>query len=358
MVYVLLAIFALLLFLTVKPRKQQVVWSVILLVFMMFLVGMRNETVGVDSLQYTYRFSLDYDLEGLFYEPLYQLSVIFVSSFTNEYGWWFLLMSFITFLPLGIAICGYSKMPLLSVLIYMVSTIHLFPENMNIMRQSVAISCLLLSYLTFINKHRIVALLLFIIAFGFHFSSLIVLPFYFLNKVYIKKPIILFSLASTFIIGFFSSRLLSVDLIGHLFPQLGGAAEVGLEKLSNNYGDKTALNAFGLIATMLPINLLCVFLIPSKNDEESYNYLFNFFFVGTIISNIIYCAIPFGFRFSYPFFVVESILFAYKYKTNKLLRIYLIFIIILFFEYLIQLSLSDRPNMIIPYKFNELFVVI
>lgn len=358
MVYVLLVIVNLLLFLTVKPRKQQIVWSVILLVFMMLLVGMRDETVGVDSPQYTYRFSLVSDLEGVLYEPLYQLSVNFVNSFTNEYGWWFLLMSFITFLPLGIALCIYSRMPLLSVLIYMASAIHLFPEDMNIMRQSVAISCLLLSYLTFVNKHRIVTLLLFLIAVGFHFSSLIVLPFYFINKIYLKKPIVLFSLATTFIIGFFSSSLLSIDLIGHVFPELEGAAEVGLEKLSNNYDDKSALNAFGLITTMFPINILCILLMPSKNDDKTYRYLFNFLFVGTIISNIIYCAIPFGFRYSYPFFAVESILFAYRYKTDKRLHYFLIFLILYFFVYLVQLSFSDRPNMIIPYKFNKLFVSI
>ena len=126
MIYVVLLVIAIGLFLGVKQRKSQVIWSVVLLTIMMLIVGMRDETVGVDSPQYAYRFTLITDLEGLIYEPLYQATVNFINGFTNEYGWWFLFMSFITYLPLGIAICYYSKMPLLSVLIYMISLVHLF----------------------------------------------------------------------------------------------------------------------------------------------------------------------------------------------------------------------------------------
>lgn len=322
---------------------------------MMLLVGMRDETVGVDSPQYVYRYALDYDFEGILYEPLYQLSVTSVNLFTPEYGWWFLFISFITFLLIGIAFCRYSVNPLLSVLIFMISTVHLFPETMNIMRQSVAIAALLLSYLTCINKKWISTILLFIVAVGFHFSSILVLPFYFICKIKFNKLFIIISLIITFIMGFFTSSFISLDILGNLIPGVEGALEVGMEKLGN-YEDRNALNYFGLISTMLPIMLLCMFLIPNDKDERSYKYLFNFYYVGTLISNLIYCAIPFGFRYSYPFFAVESILFAYKYRNNKGLRLYIVFFILLFIYYLIVLSMETRPNMIIPYKFNKLFV--
>ena len=228
---------------------------------------------------------------------------------------------------------------------------------MNIMRQSVALSLLLLSYISFAEKRRVLTVLLFICALGFHFSSLMLIPFYFICKYNFKKRVVVFLLAITFFIGFFSPYWLSIDAISHFFPALEGAAEMGLEKLSN-YEDKSALNAFGLITSMLPINILCFLLIPSENDEKSYKYLFNFYFIGTIISNIIYCAIPFGFRYSYPFFVVESVLFAYKYKYDKRVRFFLVFIIIYYLYYLVSVSLSTKPNLMIPYKINPLFDIL
>ncbi len=360
MIYVILLILAVTLFGVIKPKKFQVFWAAFLLVIMMLLVGMRDKTVGSDSQNYIYRFSFVSDLdlegllEGLYYEPLFQATVNFVHLFTKEYGWWFLLMSFLCFFPVGIGICKYSKLPLLSVLIYMVSTIHLFPETLNIMRQSVSISCLLLSYLLYINDKKMATLLLFFVALGFHFSCLIVLPFYFVCKYELNKSAISKFLIITFCLGFFSSKFLSVDNITNLFNDFEGVLGNGVEKFGN-YSDGKALNAFGLIATMLPINILCQLLIPSNSDDKEYKYLFNFYFIGTMMSNIIYCAVPYGFRFSYNFFVVESILFANKYNKDKRLQYFLVFLIFYYLYYLYEMGISERPNMIIPYRVNNFF---
>lgn len=355
MIYILLLFIALLLFITIKKQEKQIVLSIALLVFMMLLVGLRDESVGVDSPQYAYRYSLTYNFESISYEPLYQVSVDFVNLFTDQYGWWFLAMSLITFLPIGIAICRYSKLPLLSVLIYMASSVHLFPETMNIMRQSVALGLLLLSYLTFFKKQRVATLFLFLGAVGFHFSSIIVLPFYFICKKEFNNSFVITSLIITFVLGFFSKSFISVDTLSSLLPDgMDVIAEEGMEKLAA-YKNSYSLNAFGFISTMLPLNVLCFLLMPSENEDKLYKYMFNIFFIGLLISNIIYCAIPFGFRYSYPFFVVESLLFANKYKSNRLLQIFLIFLIFYYLLYLYQLSNSGRPNMIMPYKMNNIF---
>lgn len=354
MIYIILLFVALFLFWNVKKRNIQIWYSAFLLVFMMLLVGMRDETIGVDSPQYVMRFSYIYDIKDIIYEPLYQLSVNFVNIFTDKYGWWFLLLSFITFVSIGLVICKYSKLPLLSVIVYMASTIHLFPETMNVMRQSVAIAFLLVSYFEYINRQKIVAFLLFFCAVGFHFSSIIVFPFYFLNSYNFSKRIVVFTLIITFFFGFVSPNFISVDLITNIFSNAEGMVELGLDRFSG-YRDKTGLNALGLISAMFPLNVLCFLLIPSENDDKSYKYLFNFFFAGVIISNLIYCAVPFGFRYSYPFFIVESVLFANKYYKEKRLKYYFVFFVLYYLLYLYSLSISEKPNMIIPYKLNVIF---
>jgi hypothetical protein len=324
----------------------------------MLITGMRDESIGVDSPQYANRFSFVYDISWgdltSMYEPIYQLTVNFVNSFTSKYGWWFLLMSVITFTPIAIAICSYSKIPLLSVLVYMVSTVHLFPETMNIMRQSVAISFLLLSYIFFSKNKKLLSGVLFLVAFGFHFSSVIVIPFYFLCKINIKRKYVISALILTFIIGIIGLSVISSNFISNIFFNLGGNFETGIDKF-NNQSDIRMLNIYGVIMSLLPINILCYLLLPSQSDDKTYKYLFNIFFCGVIISNLLYSSVSFGFRYSYPFFVVESLLFANKYKTEKRLKPYLVFIVLFYCFYLWQFSVSDVPNMIIPYSFNKMF---
>ena len=202
------------------------------------------------------------------------------------------------------------------------------------------------------HKKYIVAAVLFLIALGFHMSSLLVLPFFFLAFWNPKKMQIISILIITFIVGFISSSLFDVE---SLIPNLSVASGVlmeGLDKLSNYSDSERVLNWAGLITVLTPLNLLCVLLIPSESDEKSYKYLFNFYFWGVVLGNLIFGTIPFGARYVVLFLIVESILFAYKYKRNKLLKPYLVLLVLMYCYYLVVIANRNEPGMIIPYTIN------
>ena len=339
-----------------RNKKQQSILALLFFTFMMLLVGIRDKSVGVDSESYSNDLDFVKEVTIETYEPLYQLSI----NFVNEMDWstfgCFMFLSFITYTLYAYAILKYSLNPILSVLVFMVSFVHLFPETMNNLRQGIAIMLLLCSYANMANRKIVIGAVFFLLALGFHMSSLIALPFYFICIHNFSRKKIVIILISTFIAGFIASTVFSMQSI---LPDLSFASEVfivGFDKLSGYSDSVRVLNWAGLIVALTPLNLLCLLIIPKESDSYFYKYLFNFYFWGVVIGNIIMGVIPFGMRYLYVFLVVESIIFAYKYRNSVLLKYYLVFMILSYCIYLIALSHRTDPGMIIPYKLNPEFV--
>lgn len=338
-----------------KPKKQKM-YALLFLFFLMLLVGVRDPSVGVDSERYAEKLTFVRDLTFESYEPLFQLSINFVNATWGTVLAWFLYLSFLAYFLYALAILKYSLNPMLSVLIFMVSFIHLFPDTMNNLRQGIAIMLLLLSYLTAANRKFWLCVPLFILAAGFHMSSFFALPFFFISFYNLSKSSIVSCLITSFTIGLVLSEFLD---LGPIMSQLSFTSEVfmeGLDKFSGYTEGKRVLNLFGFLSVMAPLNVLCYLLIPTDSDDKSYKYLFNFYFWGIIIGNLIAGTISYGSRYMVIFLVVESVLFAYKYKKVKALKPFLFIMILLYCIYLIEIANKPEEGMIIPYKINpELF---
>lgn len=337
-------------------RRLQKIYSLLLVAFMMLLVGVRDPSVGVDSERYADCLTFVEDLDFQTYEPLFQLSINFVNETWGTVLAWFLYISFLTFFFYALAILQYSVNPMLSVLVFMVSFLHFFPDTMNNLRQGIAIMILLVTYLMAANKHYWLCFPLFIIAAGFHMSTFFTLPFIFINFYNFSRNKILTSLIISFIIGLVLSQFININ---SLISQFSFTSEVfmkGLDKFSFYSEGTRVLNLFGYISVMIPLNVLCYLLIPTDSDEKQYKYLFNFYFWGVVIGNLVSGTLSYSARYMVLFLVVESILFAYKYKEVKALKPFLIFMIIAYCIYLITIAHHPEDGMIIPYKINpELF---
>ncbi len=357
MIYFILLILCYLAFqVSKRNRKQQTLFAVFFLVSMMLLVGARDISIGVDSERYAEDIAYVKEITTITYEPLYQMCI----NFTNELGGsvlvFFMLLSILTYSLYSISVIKFSKNPILSVLIFMVSFAHFFPETMNNLRQSVAIMVLLLSYIMMSRNHFLGAALLFVLAIGFHMSSLIMLPFYFIafqpNLYKYVGPVLL----STFILGLISMNLFSAHTMASYFSFTSEIMMTGIDKFSGYTGDAHTLTAFGMITSILPLNIQCFLLRPSLDDSKEYKRLFNFYFLGCVVGNLIAGSIPFVMRFMYMFLIVESLIITYKYPRSKSLKLYLIITMIFYCVYLLGFWLSGEKGMIIPYKLNpEIF---
>lgn len=170
----------------------------------MLLVGLRGETVGIDTCEYVnyYQYDVsDMDYFNTSYEVLYRLLANFLRRITTNYHFFFFISSLIQFFFLKKAIDKFSVNPLFSVFIFFSYWPFFFFESLNIMRQSIAMPIVLCSIGYWNNNEKLKSVLLVIIASLFHVSSLIVLVFFLIKNVSINKGVTYFLLTIAFIYG-------------------------------------------------------------------------------------------------------------------------------------------------------------
>ena len=338
-----------------KSPQRQKIFAFVFLVTLMILVGIRDPSVGVDSERYADKLYFVKDFTLTSYEPLFQISINFVNSLWGSVLVWFVYLSFLAYVFYIISVLKFSANPILSVLVFMISFSHIFPDTMNNLRQGISIMILLLTYLLASQRKWLPCIPLFLLAAGFHMSSWFVLPFYYICQRDFTKDKVIMILTLTFLFGFVSSEILNLSVISQGLSLTSGVFMEGIEKYAGYTLGAHVLNWAGIITVMLPINILCYLLIPNEKDEESYKYLFNFYFWGVVIGNLIVGSVSFGMRYMVMFLVVESILVAYKYKKSKQLRQFLVFMVLFYCYYLWGISNRTDPGMIIPYKVNPEF---
>ena len=132
MIYFVLLFFCLVAYLvSKKSSKAQKFFAIIFLFTMMLIVGMRDSSVGVDSERYADKVNFVRDVSFTSYEPLFQLSINFVNANWGTVLAWFMFISLLTYSFYSISVFRYSTNPILTVLIFMVSMIHFFPDTPN-----------------------------------------------------------------------------------------------------------------------------------------------------------------------------------------------------------------------------------
>lgn len=354
MVYFFLLVSCILAFIISKNNvKSQKTLAFIFLSVMMVLVGIRDPTVGVDSERYAAKLYFAKDVTMDSYEPLFQLSINFVNETWGTVLAWFLYLSFLAYFFYTISVLRYSVNPILSVLVFMVSFTHVFPDTMNNLRQGISIMILLLAYLTFSERKWIPGVILFLAAAGFHMSTWFTLPFLIWGYyLFLSPQKITVTLVVTFIIGLIGVRLVNISSVFQNISLASGVFMEGVDKFSGYTEGSYVLNWAGQIMVMLPMNILCYLLIPDDSDERSYKYLFNIYFFGIVLGNLLAGTVSFAMRYLVLFLVVESIIVAYKYRTTPRLKPFLCFMILFYCIYLIGIANKTEPGMIIPYKIN------
>lgn len=167
--------------------------------------GLRSFNVGVDLVSYSFYFS-HYANSGITWvgedvEVLYRILNHIVFLLGGNFRTVLFVVSILMYIPLGYIVSKYSKMPFLSIFMFVVLGFFVF--SLSGLRQTIAVGLTLLSFKYIKQKRFVPYILLVLLAIGFHKSSVFFLLAYPLYHIKIKKealPILVIVLIVVFIL--------------------------------------------------------------------------------------------------------------------------------------------------------------
>lgn len=203
-----------------KLPEQDTFKLLIFSLFALTLIAGLRYAIGFDYFSYRSKYELFASLPVTQIVVIYKEELLFalfckaLASLQIPYTGFLLLTSFFLHGTAMWFIRRYSKIPWLSVYLYI--TLQFFAYNMNLVRQAMAVSCFLLAF-PYLYKRRFWPYLMIILCGSMlHLSVLITIPLYFLLPIKAtKKSLGLLSVTALFL--YFSCDLL-ISLILPLFP--------------------------------------------------------------------------------------------------------------------------------------------
>ena len=283
-IYIFLLLFTLKeVFLTKNSKLVFVLFTVFFILF----VGLRKD-VGNDYSTYLENYLLiNSGLEGSATEYLYVLTNLIFS-----FDVFIFFISLFSFYYLHKAIAYFNKdYPITSYFIYF--GIFLITYNIHILRQGISIAMVFYGYKYLYEKKRIEFILFVILAFTFHKSALIVLPFTFLININltVKRQIILLVIATV------------VYLLSNVFVDLFYIIAANTPILSSYlaFYRREEFTATGITLGMLmDMVIMIALLLKFKNLEGKDLFMYRLFFISVILS-LLLSFMPAGIRLNYYF---------------------------------------------------------
>lgn len=359
-------IYIFLLFLTVlcciysgNSKLKNTYCAFILLMIFAFLCGLRGINCGTDNINYLGIFNTQH------HQAEYEYGFIWSYKLIKNFNFWLFLYSFFTYTILFFQLKKECRFICLGVLLYLVSTTRFFPESFNIIRQSLAASLLLWSFIAWNKNEKTQAFVALILATLFHTSTLIALPFYLLKYVKISYSISVMGLCITAILGMshLINEVLQIFVLG-MSVYDGSDATMDMVNKYASYGNDTSYStAKAMLTNTIPITIMALLTYPKSSIRyEKYGFYYNVFAITTMIGNIFIPSMVYGFRLVFSLQIVQILVFplAYQY-SNKIRRQYLVALIVLIsliFIYYLYLIPNAGVRTIVPYKMIDDFQIV
>lgn len=240
------------------------------------IMALRHETVGTDLLSYKNEFvNADYYLEKMIRST--ELGYSYFNYFLHKTGLSFqvylALISLIIVYVISKLFYLYSKNILLSYHLYV--TIGLFAMTMSGLRQSLAISLTILSFIYLLKNRKKIFFLFVGIAYWFHNSAIIFLIVYLIRKVTLsrKNAILIYILSASI---YLIKNYIAI-FIFYVLP----------EKYIRYWEGTSQINPIVVIVSMI-IPLACIFFWPSKSKNEESSHIVSVLFVISCINFIVH----------------------------------------------------------------------
>ncbi len=345
----LFLLFLLLLFYLVKGNNNSFGFVLFVVIVFILVSALRSETVGIDHIGYKRGFEYDLRFDTfaghLFKWDVGWLLLNYIVMFLHD-SWFVMLViiAILTVYPMYYVFKKYTPDPLFAMLIYFL--LYSYILSFSLIKQSVAISWVVLALYFFNNQKNFKSLFCGIVACAIHYSTLFFLPVAFIAaKVKIKRKFVIPILASTFLFGLFSSQSSLVSNLISLLP---------FEKYANysDYKADVVVNQFNSYLYILPKNIFCI-LIFYHLQGSIYSFFKNILFFNLVIANLFYTSIPLISRFVLYGFQIEILLLVYyTYQFNgekhKLAKLSVFVYSFFYFAY----NLMTNRGGVIPYDFD------
>jgi hypothetical protein len=336
------------------PYKLNIFFYLILIVLALF-IGFRFK-VGVDWQGYVADFykitknNTSYYYSNQYYEIGFYTINWLVGYYNFGFQWLFFIMALLTWY------FYFKSVPkfILPLFLFFLFSDEYFFWGMNVVRQFLAMAIWVYSIRFIIEKKFLVYLFLILIASLFHFSSLILIPIYFIpfQKLHnIKIWFILYLISLTFIFNIFYSanNILQYFLSNNDFINLLGVygryAESGRVVF-----DKTSLGLgfiFKIFISFFIFSFSGKFLLiyPKMNPY------FILFFIGSIFFNIFYDVelidrINNYFLIMRPFILSFLIYYLWNYENKKFISFMICFLYLIVYYF----TIFNNSNQCCPYQ--------
>lgn len=273
-------------------EKKYNIMSIVCVILFCFLATVRDFTEGVDTLVYLDIFNMfsrgdSFDEVKSIYTIIEEGYLIFLQTcaiISSDERFFLFAHAIIIYTVLVNFIYKKSSIPFLGILIFYALYFH---TTINTMRQYLALSFVLLSFLALEKDSRILSLFLFAIAISFHRTSFFSLPIliFFIKNIKTKSFIFLELgvIVSFFIVGY------SQDVILYFMDLLGYSYYFGTQHLE---GFKTSGTLSFLLLCLLIFSVFSLMYLHEFNKLSLRSY-YSIIFLSTLsvclnlLSNII-----------------------------------------------------------------------
>lgn len=344
MIHYLIVLFFVMLtvYLGLKSIKYRL--AVLPICILVSLAGMRDYSIGTDTIVYVRDFIAGLDYNYYYFDPNiefgYQYLVYNILKLTNDYHWYLLSVALITVGLMIYSIRRYSTDYLLSVYIYI--TFGFYTFLFNTVRQAIALAILFYGVKYFLERKLVKYLIIVFFASLFHVSAYIMIPFYFLVHSKIRIELKVFS---TFIF----SAILSSMVVKYMSASNQRYEQYTQE--SENSGGYLLLLFYFIIAAFLYI-----FGRTLRVNNKTYSLLEQLYFCGLML--VIPIALlgtdpsgPQRVLYNFSVYLILLIPMVLRDQFNKSTYITIFYVLAFIYFMMITYSLYG----IYPYVINDVF---
>lgn len=364
------------------PYNKQKVISLLMVLFMFVICSLRGADVGTDTINYM-NFSMRLDTEG--FGPLYslfadlaQLSLFPPTAFLS-------IISALTYIPLFIICNKYTRMPCLTLFLFMSTTAIYFLETFNISRQALAIMYVLLAVILYDenrNKNafihtsntlqqfqsvqkgtsglmrpsisrKILIVALFCFAFIAHPYTILIAPLFILKNIRLTKDRLVLYMGMSVLFGLFLSEYVMTMLISLLSFVFDGSSSYLFSHLTkySTYDFSSDYTFIGKIVHILPYFLLLIFTYRKKLVNS---LIYKMMFWGFVLLSIsLYSIFSERIACTYTIAIIVALPNIYHFLTKRQ-KIQTFFVLVYFvYRYVSDMYVmaASDLNYPVPYKF-------
>lgn len=275
-------------------------------VFMLLVVGLRADAIGIDTLNYKNTFHVIGSQNFSFLnsykwyqEPGYVFTIILFNKLGLSWRIYTIFMAALFLIPIFVLIFKNTKNCFFALTVFIMCGLWTYP--MSTMRQAAAIGLTVIAFMFEDKKRNVLCLIFIFIASLFHISALLSLVYFFIRKVSVtKQRLLVWFVVGTLIVGFGIGPLRNIlsnimlyfgrdyqnnTLTGGLWQELFYLLTLGLGWFIGYDGDETYwkyYKAIFLSAVLLPI----VRINPALFRIYTYFSVYEIIFVPLMLAKI------------------------------------------------------------------------